>query len=457
MKHLAVEKGPKDVLLLLQKKMQILDDTIAAIATPVGVGGIGIVRISGPDSLSIARRFLKKKDIKNNYAYHVWLPDNIDEVLLTFFKSPRSFTGEDILEISCHGSPFIVKKVLSLIIDIGVRQARNGEFTKRAFLNGKIDLVQAESVLSMVSSHSSELARISAFQLKGGLSNMISQIQNACLKILSEVQASIDFPDDILDGEFLEKKIQTIIANIDSILLTNHYGKIIRNGITAVIAGKPNVGKSSLLNALLNEDRSIVTEIPGTTRDAIIESINIKGVIVRLVDTAGIRPSSDVLEGKGIETSTRQIEAADLILLALDGSRPIDDEDLEVIRLIGDKPYIKIYNKSDLGASVGQDGLNVSALTGIGIKSLEDMIYEFVIGDNFPMVDAVLTSERQASSLSNAKKSLQKAIETVKMGKSVDLVSIDLQDSVLLLGEILGTDIGDQVLDVIFSEFCVGK
>ena len=433
------------------------DDTIAAISTPLGMGGIGVVRLSGKTAFVIAKHLSKIENPQTHSAYHVWLPDDIDEIVMTFFKGPKSYTGEDVVEISCHGSPFVVQKILALALSSGARQAGKGEFTKRAFLNGKVDLIQAESVLSLISSQTEAAAKISTFQLHGKFSRLIDALKLKMLSILSEIQGAIDFPEDIGHELKLIPRVTIIFDQIDSLLSTYPYGKLLRNGVNVVIVGKPNVGKSSLLNALLRESRAIVTNIPGTTRDAIIESLNIGGVQFNLIDTAGIHETTGTIEKEGIAIAKRQIDRADLILLVFDASAELDVIDEEVKALVAHKPCMAILNKVDLGVYNKTEGLFLSAQTGHGIAELETAMLEFVVNKKGKSPDIVLMSERQADCLRKAKKLLQEVISGIKIGASLDIISTQLQEGVEALSEMLGARVGDEVLDKLFSEFCVGK
>jgi len=435
----------------------LLDETIAAIATPLGVGGIGVIRVSGGEVLKIAKTLLKAENIEPFRVYHSWLPGDLDEVVVSYFASPKSFTGEDVLEISCHGSPVVLRRVLAYIFSLGARQAERGEFAKRAFLSGKIDLLQAESILSLISSKTDETAGLAAKQLKGTLSNKIKEISKKVLEILTGLQASIDFPDDVEEPKNIESELSKIIQEIESLLSSAKYGKIISQGITVAIIGKPNVGKSSLLNALLKEDRAIVADLPGTTRDVVEDSINLKGVLVNLMDTAGIREAEGAVEGLGIDRSKGAIKKADMILAVFDGSKPIDEKDKYIISLVAEKPHIKVINKVDLGDVSGLSGARISARSGVGVKELEEALYGQIAGEGLVFSDVVITSERQEDLLRKAKEALNKCVESVKIGMSPDALSIDLQEGYSTLSEILGVGVGDDVLDKVFLEFCVGK
>ena len=437
--------------------MQLLDDSIAAIVTPIGIGGVGIVRISGPDSYQIGLKISGKNELESHRVYHVWLQQNIDETLITFFKSPASFTGQDILEISAHGSQIILHKILHLMFKYGCRQAEKGEFSKRAFLNGKIDLVQAEAIQEMIQSQANIDAENATSQLKGSLSIVIKNSQKKLLNLLAGIQAVIDFPDDVLLNEKLLPEIEDLSKTFEEIASTFEFGKRVKSGLNVAIIGKPNVGKSTLLNALLKEDRAIVSSFPGTTRDTIIETINIGGLLVRLTDTAGIRDHENPIEKLGIEKALDVMGSADIVMVVLDASKPLDRLDLELLEQTNSRPRLLVLNKSDLGVVARQEGICISASTGNGLSILENSIFAFGVKDKLPATDIVVTSARQAELLHKAKNSLQNAIETVKMGRELDLVSIDIQEALASLGELLGSNIGDLVLDSIFSRFCVGK
>lgn len=440
-----------------------LDDTIAAIVTPLGVGGIGVIRISGQDAFFIANKLTGIESPQPNTAHHVWLPMNIDEVVVTFFKSPKSYTGEDVVEFSCHGSLIVLKRVLGLILEKGARQASRGEFTKRAFLNGKMDLIQAESVLSLISSQVDFSADVSTFQLRGGLSKKIKDIEASLMDILSQIQASIDFPDDVVFDSLNGFSIITNIYNkIEKLLATTRFGKILREGVSVVIIGKPNVGKSSLMNAFLKEERAIVTNIPGTTRDAVIEGINIGGIKFTLIDTAGIRDPENSIEEKGIEITKKSINLADVVLVVLDASSALEDIDRDILRLVYDKNIIKVLNKIDLGNIIKiDDGVFVSAMTGQGIDDLEKKIMEKsmhkeVFENNFEN-NIVIVSEHQANCLRQAKKALNNFSENIKINIPNDLLALDIQNAIEALSNMLGVHIGEDVLNRIFSDFCIGK
>lgn len=443
--------------------MQPLDDTIVAIATPIGTSSLGVVRMSGNDAFTIANQITDIKYPEDHRAYHVWLKDKnvsretfVDEAMVTYFKSPNSYTGEDVVEVSCHGSPVVLKRTLQALMQAGARQAEKGEFSKRAFLNGKINLLQAEAILSLISSKTNNQADVSTFQLKGGLSKRIEEIKAKCLAILTEIQASIDFHDDVEENPHIEANIKAIQDEIMQILSTYSYGKIVRNGINVAIAGKPNVGKSSLLNSLLKEERAIVTDEPGTTRDAIVESININGIVVNLIDTAGVRKARATAEHEGIKMAKAQIGKADFILFVLDGSEQKGSEDEELYETIKARPHAVIINKKDKGIIIGDKGIRISALTGDGVGEVEQAIIEYAetgrVNDG-----TIITTERQADCLRKANRALQTALDTIRIGMEQDKVSVDMQEAIEGLGEMLGIGVGEEVVNRVFSMFCVGK
>ena len=328
--------------------MSYIRDTIAAISTPIGFGGIGVVRVSGGEAFQIVSTISSIEEPESHRAYHTWLIDDLDEVIITFFKSPKSYTGEDVVEISCHGSPFILQKVLELLIKGGAREGLKGEFTKRAFLNEKLDLLQAEGVLSLINSQTDIGADISAYNLRGGLSSKITELKNRGINLLTKLQAATDFPDDLDHFPNIKEEGAELLSSVSDVIKTARYGKLAVCGVKTVIVGKPNVGKSSLLNLLLKEDRAIVTEIPGTTRDVVSENINIKGALFSLYDTAGIRESNDLVEMAGIDLAEKHIDIADLILVVLDSSKPLDDMDNLVLEKTKSKERIIVLNKADL-------------------------------------------------------------------------------------------------------------
>ena len=454
-------------------------DTIAAIATPIGSeSGVGIIRISGPGALKVIKPLFKPSkegQFSSHIVRHGWImdgPKEIDQVLVTYMAAPRTYTGEDVVEISCHGGGLILKNVLELAIKVGARLAHRGEFTKRALLNGKIDLTQAEAVIDLIKARTKQGSLASAAQLKGALSFQILTLRGALLGLLAEIEASIDFPDEIdeIDLKKAQNGISTSLVTIEALISTADLGRLYREGITVVIAGRPNVGKSSLLNALIREDRAIVAEEPGTTRDAIEETLNLRGIPVVLIDTAGIRQSSHKVEMIGIDRAVRALEKADLVLLVMDRSEGITPEDLDLItktersiRLIvlnkADKPnklrigdLEPIINKGPLRA------VEISALNGEGISELEEAIFDTVVSNKVVAQNMdVMVNLRHQEALVRAKELLQRAQDSLEKHMQSDFVSIDIKGAVAALGEVTGENVSDEIIDRIFEEFCVGK
>lgn len=438
-------------------------ETISAIATPLGMGGVGIVRISGDKAFEIALKMFSKKELKAGQINHGWvMEDNnkIDEVVVLPFKSPNSYTGEDIVEFQCHGGPKVVKKILDLTIKNGARLAQRGEFTKRAFLNKKLDLSQAEAVLDLIHAKTSNFAQKSANNLSGALTKEIANIKSSLFKLYSRIIAAVDFPEDVAEPEYsyIEQEIETNTQLIDKILKNANASNIMRQGIKIAIAGCPNAGKSSLFNALLNLERAIVTEIPGTTRDVIQESIDLDGIPATLIDTAGIRDNEEVdkVEAIGIEYTKNCVENADLILFLFDWSKGFDENDALIYEMIMDKPHIKIASKSDLAEVPNPEAINISSKTGYNIEELKAKIKETIL-DKDAMETEFVTNQRQQECLINAKKALTNAMIATQNRELQDLISIDIKSALLALDEITGEVITDEILENIFEHFCIGK
>ena len=468
-----------------------VDDTIAAPATPVGEGGIGIVRMSGARALEIADKIFVSKDGKRASDYethtihygHIAAPQTnneqrttndeiIDEVLLTVMRAPKSYTKEDIVEINCHGGIQAVKKIFDLVIKCGARVAQPGEFTKRAFLNGRIDLAQAEAVLDVIRAKTEGSLKAAVGQLEGCLSIDISGMLDALVGIASHVEASIDFPDeelDIIKEEALENKIRDILDKMKNLIDSFSEGVVLREGVLAVICGKPNVGKSSLMNLLLKRDRVIVAPIPGTTRDAVEEMISLNGVPVKLVDTAGIGEVKDVLYKESSDRSRRYIERSDIILLILDASSPINEEDLHIIRLVEGKKKIVIINKIDLSAYPapkkrltplfkGDAVVEVSVEKKINIDLLERSILDIVWSGKFTQGEgSIVTNARHKELLDKAFNNMLSVSKAVKDAMHPELIAVDLKEAIFNLGLIVGRSASDDILDKIFENFCIGK
>ncbi|MBV7275778.1 tRNA uridine-5-carboxymethylaminomethyl(34) synthesis GTPase MnmE [Clostridium sp. PL3] len=455
-------------------------DTIAAIATVLGEGGISIIRVSGEKSLDIVSSIFKGKKetglngiktytMRYGFIIEKETGDVLDEVIVTYMKAPRSFTAEDTVEINCHGGVISTQKVLEEVIKNGARIAEPGEFTKRAFLNGRIDLSQAEAVIDIIRAKT-ELSMKSAVQQSSGrVSKEINNIRGNLLEIIAHIEATVDYPEDDLEemtSERVAVELGGILDKIKEILSTADEGKIIREGLNTVIVGKPNVGKSSLLNSLLMEKRAIVTDVPGTTRDVIEEYINIDGVPVKIIDTAGIRDTEDVVEKIGVEKSKEKINEADLIILMLDLSRELDEEDHEIIEYIEGKKYIILLNKSDLDGKINKESLNklnpryiieTSSKTGQGIDELKDCIKDLFFKGEVTSMDILITNTRHKEALIRAKENCIQALDALENTLAIDLASIDIRNAWSNLGEITGDTLGEDIIDKIFSEFCLGK
>lgn len=448
-----------------------MNETIAAIATPVGSGGVGIIRISGKDSTKIVSNFF---NIKNELVSHKAVfgkikekgtDEIIDSVLLLYFQSPKSYTGEDTVEIHCHGSPLILNKVLDLAIKYGARLAEPGEFTKRAFINGKIDLTQAEAVYDLINSKTSVSLKSANQQMEGKLSSRIKNVRTKLIKMLSHIEAIIDFPDEI--DEVPLSHFSPVVLEADNLvkelLETAESGRLYREGIKTAIIGKPNVGKSSLLNSLLRMDRAIVTDIAGTTRDTLEEFINIRGVPIHIIDTAGLRKTEDKVEKIGIEKSYASIEAAQLVLIVTDGSENLDSEELELInKLKEDKPFILIVNKIDISDNFkipqGIENLSfISAKYNKGIEKLEDKIVEIIFKGKTDSNLDININNRHKEILYRASELLEKSIITINNNLPIDFLAIDIKAVIISMGEIIGENVTEEVITEIFANFCVGK
>ncbi|WP_032123306.1 tRNA uridine-5-carboxymethylaminomethyl(34) synthesis GTPase MnmE [Clostridium amazonitimonense] len=453
-------------------------DTIAAIATALGESGISIIRVSGEKALSIVSSIFKGKNGRNlddirpysmRYGHVIDKLNGeiIDEVLISYMKGPRSFTAEDSVEINCHGGIMPTNKVLEEVIKAGARLAEPGEFTKRAFLNGRIDLSQAEAVIDLIRAKTDLAMKSALMQSDGRISREIRDIRHELLGVIAHIEATVDFPEEDLEeitSDRVQNNLNDIINKIQSLLDTANEGRIIREGLSMVIIGKPNVGKSSLLNSILMEQRAIVTDIPGTTRDVIEEYINLEGIPLKLVDTAGIRETDDLVEKIGVERSKEKINEADLVVLMLDLSRKLDDEDKEILDYIKDKKYIVLLNKLDLERKLednvfeGMENIiEVSAKTGEGIEILKKKIKDLFFKGEIKPTEVMITNSRHKEALYRAKERCLAALNTLNSGISIDLASIDVRSAWMNLGEITGETLEEDIIDKIFSEFCLGK
>ena len=437
-------------------------DTIAAISTPLGMGGVGVIRISGDKAFDIIKQIYSKQNFKPNTISHGWILENsikVDEVLVLPFFAPHSYTGENVIEIHCHGGVNIVKKILSLCLNAGCRPAEKGEFTKRAFLNKKMDLSQAEAVADLIHSKTQDFVSISAKNLSGVLAEKIKTIRKSIMDVLSRIVAGIDFPEDVAEPEYsyLAEEISKSISSIETILKSASTSNIMRQGVSVAIVGRPNVGKSSLFNTLLNLDRAIVTDIAGTTRDVLRETVDF-GIPVTLIDTAGIRDDESVskVEEIGIEYSKQSLDEADLVLFLYDASKGITPEDEVIWDLVKNKNNIRIANKSDLVENRTSDAYYISTKTKEGVDEIRDLIKNKVCDIN-PESLEFATNTRQQECLRQAKTSLEIALEATQREELQDLISIDIKSALLALDELTGEVVTDEVLNNIFDNFCIGK
>ncbi len=454
-------------------------DTIAAISTPRGEGGIGIVRISGDEAISILSKIFKPAsgkevgELKNFSVNYGNLFDEfgsvVDEVLVNIMKGPKTYTKEDIVEINCHGGYLITEKVLELVLRNGARYAEQGEFTRRAFINGRIDLTQAEAVMDIIHSKTEKGISISLDQLRGDLREQIKRFKGLLLDVAAHVNVVLDYPEEGIDDplpENLVDNLKEVYRSANELIASYDKGKMIKEGVKTAILGKPNVGKSSLLNSLLREERAIVTHIAGTTRDVIEEVININGIPLVLVDTAGIRKTDDIVENIGVERSIQQIKKADLILFVVDGSEEIQEDDFSIYNEIKGKHIIGILNKSDLKRVADTSKLpeidtwiGISARENMGIQNMEDMIYSFIVSGQVEdsSQNLVITNVRHKTALEKTKDSIDNIFETLEIGLPMDLIAVDLKEALDSLSEVTGEISSEDLLDHIFSNFCVGK
>ena len=442
------------------------EDIIVAVATSRLEAAISIIRISGPESIAFVQKFFTGKIINKeshtiNYGYIIDDGKRIDEVLVNIYRGKKTFTGEEMVEINCHGGVYITKRVLEVCIKNGARIAERGEFSKRAFLNGRIDLSQAEAISDIISAKNSYASELALNGIRGNISNFIEDLKEDLIKIITQIEVNIDYPeyDDVeeLTATSLLPESKVLLEKMNKILNDSKNIKLVKEGIKTVIIGKPNVGKSSLLNALLQEEKAIVTNIAGTTRDIVEGSISIDGIVLNMIDTAGIRETDDIIESMGVEKSKELINQADLVLLVIDGSLKLDQGDQELLELTNDSNRIIVLNKADQGIKVDLDGVVISAKDS-DIGALTNKIKEmFELGKIIDNNDHILTNARQTMLLKKASQALNQAVEAMKMLVPTDLIVTDLYECWNNLKEILGEKAKEDLLDELFKRFCIGK
>lgn len=455
-------------------------DTIAAIATAIGESGVSIIRVSGSNSLEIVNKIFRAKNGKNildikpySMRYGNLIDSNngsiIDEVIISFMKGPKSFTAEDTVEVNCHGGIFVTSRILEEILKCGARIAEAGEFTKRAFLNGRIDLSEAEAVMDIITAKTEASMKAAVMQAEGRVSKEINILRDELLEIIAHIEATVDYPEDDLEEMTSEKTtavLEVVLDKITKLILTADEGKILREGLKTAIVGKPNVGKSSLLNVLLEENRAIVTDVAGTTRDVIEEYINIDGIPINIMDTAGIRETEDIIEKIGVEKSKQKIEEADLIVFMLDSSSALDEKDLEIIEYIKNKKYIVLLNKIDLPRKIDEKSIKdinpefiieISAKNALGIVELKNKIKNLFFKGDIKLNDYIITNTRHKAALIKAKSSLIDSLTALKNTQAIDLASIDVRNAWYALGEVTGDTLEEDLIDKIFKNFCLGK
>jgi tRNA modification GTPase len=455
-------------------------DTIAAISTPLGMGGIGIVRISGPQAQAIAGQVFRRREGQGPLLSHRFYLGEIirpgdrvvlDEVLLVFMRQPKTYTREDVVEIQCHSGALVLQEILEAVLQSGARLADPGEFTKRAFLNGRIDLTQAEAVIDLIQSKTRRSLELANRQRSGRLAAEVGRMKERLLSLLASLEASIDFPEEEVPESPRQEvagQLQDVRDNLVALLRTYEEGRVYREGIAAVIVGRPNVGKSSLLNSLLREERAIVTAIPGTTRDVIEETVNIEGIPLRIMDTAGLRPAQDAIEEEGVRRTRERLAQADLSIWVVDGSEPLTSEDLEILMQVRNKNTVIAINKNDLPQLFSPEDLqgkipeasfiSISALFGSGIESLKKAICTVVLNGRLESSsELILSNLRHKRAVEVAQEALSQALASLAANLSWEFIILDLRRALEALGEIVGETTSEEILDRIFSQFCIGK
>lgn len=445
-----------------------MEDTICAISTAVGVGGISIIRVSGTNSIKLVNSIFKGKDLTKvdtntiNYGHIIYNDEIIDEVLISIMRAPKTYTKEDIVEINSHGGIAVTNKILEILLTIGCREAEPGEFTKRAFLNGRIDLIEAESVIDVINAETENARSLSVNNLTGKLSNIIKEVKQELLSLEANIEVNIDYPEyeDIEDitNEKAIIALKKITDKFDKLIEESKSGKIIKNGLDVAIIGAPNVGKSSILNALLEENKAIVTDIEGTTRDIVEGRIILNGIMINFIDTAGIRETKDIVEKIGVDKSLEKLDEADLVILVLDGSRPLKEEEKELLNKVKTKNHIIFINKNDLNKKINIEGISGNAKETNGLDDLKKaIIKELELNTNINKDMTYISNARQLSLIKKADNSLKKALKGLKDNIPVDVITIDIESAKNNLGEILGENYKDDLLDELFSRFCIGK
>lgn len=454
-----------------------MSETIAAISTPNAVGGISVIRVSGPDAVTVSERVFegvsgkKLSSMKGYTAAYGKVYDRegeIDSAVALVYHGPKSYTGEDVVELSCHGGMIVTRRLLRSLLDAGARLAEPGEFTKRAFLNGKMSLTQAESVLDLINSQSEQAARCAVTALDGALYQKIKGIREDLVAQTAHITAWIDFPEEDVNSvklSQLKDGLMKIHQDIRKLIKTFDIGKVIHMGVNTAIVGRPNVGKSTLMNLLAGCEKSIVTDMAGTTRDVVEETVNLGDVVLRLADTAGIHRTTNAVELAGIERAKKRIEQADLVLLVLDASQPLDEQDLELMRIVRMKPSVVVLNKADLGVKIDEEYIKrdfqhsvvISAREQVSIQTLNDAVARLMHLTDFDTTQPILANERQRACACAALTQVESALDALSFGMTLDAVNISIEDAVQSLLELTGESVSDVVVDEVFSKFCVGK